>query len=44
MNDFAGSLGALPGSVHGKKAESAPRGALLYSRFSREESGGYSWV
>ena len=36
--------GALPGSVHDKKAESAPRGALLYSRFSREESGGYSWV
>jgi group II intron reverse transcriptase/maturase len=25
-------------------AESAPRGALLYSRFSREEFGGYSWV
>ena len=22
----------------------APRGALLYSRLSREESGGYSWV
>src|SRR5215469_16547989 len=22
----------------------APRGALLYSRFSREEFGGYSWV
>ena len=36
--------GALPGAVHDKKAESAPRGALLYSRFSREESGGYSWV
>ena len=36
--------GALPGSVHDKKAESAPRGALWYSRFSREESGGYSWV
>ena len=36
--------GALPGSVHDKKAESAPRGALLYPRFSREESGGYSWV
>jgi len=36
--------GALPGSVHDKKAESAPRGALSYSRFSREESGGYSWV
>jgi hypothetical protein len=36
--------GALPGSVHDKNAESAPRGALLYSRFSREESGGYSWV
>jgi hypothetical protein len=26
--------GALPGPVHDKKAESAPRGALLYSRFS----------
>ena len=25
-------------------AESAPRGALLYSRFSREEFGGDSWV
>jgi len=36
--------GALPGAVHDKKAESAPRGALPYSRFSREESGGYSWV
>jgi Helix-turn-helix of DDE superfamily endonuclease/DDE superfamily endonuclease len=36
--------GALPGAVHDKNAESAPRGALLYSRFSREESGGYSWV
>jgi len=22
----------------------APRGALLYSRFSREEFGGYSWL
>jgi len=22
----------------------APRGALLYSRLSREEFGGYSWV
>ena len=22
----------------------APRGVLLYSRLSREESGGYSWV
>jgi hypothetical protein len=22
----------------------APRGALLYSRFNREEFGGYSWV
>ena len=36
--------GALPGAVHDKKAESAPRGALLYSRFSREEFGGDSWV
>jgi Helix-turn-helix of DDE superfamily endonuclease/DDE superfamily endonuclease len=36
--------GALPGAVHDKNAESAPRGALLYARFSREESGGYSWV
>ena len=26
------------------KDMAAPRGALLYSRFSREESGGYSWV
>ena len=36
--------GALPGSVYDKNAESAPRGALLYSRFSREGFGGYSWV
>src|SRR5690242_4279249 len=42
--DIVWVSGALPGSVHDKKAESAPRGALLYSRFSREESGGYSWV
>jgi type I restriction enzyme, R subunit len=26
------------------KGKTAPRGALLYSRFSREEFGGYSWV
>jgi hypothetical protein len=26
------------------KEMAAPRGALLYSRFSREEFGGYSWV
>jgi hypothetical protein len=26
------------------KDMAAPRGALLYSRFSREEFGGYSWV
>ena len=26
------------------KDMTAPRGALLYSRFSREEFGGYSWV
>ena len=26
------------------KEMTAPRGALLYSRFSREEFGGYSWV
>jgi Helix-turn-helix of DDE superfamily endonuclease/DDE superfamily endonuclease len=42
--DIVWVSGALPGSVHDKKAESAPRGVLLYSRFSREESGGYSWV
>jgi DDE superfamily endonuclease len=42
--DIVWVSGALPGSVHDKEAESAPRGALLYSRFSREESGGYSWV
>jgi Helix-turn-helix of DDE superfamily endonuclease/DDE superfamily endonuclease len=42
--DIVWVSGALPGSVHDKKAESAPRGALLYSRLSREESGGYSWV
>ena len=42
--DIVWVSGTLPGSVHDKKAESAPRGALLYPRFSREESGGYSWV
>ena len=26
------------------KDMAAPRGALLYSRFSREGFGGYSWV
>jgi hypothetical protein len=26
------------------KKVTAPRGALLYSRFSREEFGGYSWI
>ncbi len=26
------------------KDMAAPRGVLLYSRFSREEFGGYSWV
>ena len=26
------------------KDMTAPRGVLLYSRFSREEFGGYSWV
>ncbi len=26
------------------KDMAAPRGALPYSRFSREEFGGYSWV
>ena len=26
------------------KTKTAPRGALLYSRLSREEFGGYSWV
>jgi hypothetical protein len=44
VGDIVWVSGALPGAVHDKKAESAPRGALLYSRFSREESGGYSWV
>src|ERR1700749_1112101 len=42
--DIVWVSGALPGAVHDKNAEPAPRGALLYSRFSREESGGYSWV
>src|SRR5438046_744428 len=40
--DIVWVSGALPGAVHDKRAESAPRGALLYSRFSREEFGGYS--
>jgi hypothetical protein len=36
-----GGLVAAAGELAGL---AAPRGALLYSRFSREEFGGYSWV
>jgi hypothetical protein len=34
----------LADGVESGYAHSAPRGALSYSRFSREEFGGYSWV
>jgi hypothetical protein len=36
---------AIPAEFRGQAEEiPAPRGALLYSRFSREEFGGYSWA
>ncbi len=35
----------IPAEFRGKAEQiPAPRGALLYSRFSREEFGGYSWA
>ena len=35
----------IPAEFRGKAEDiPAPRGALLYSRFSREEFGGYSWA
>jgi hypothetical protein len=35
----------IPAEFRGQAEEiPAPRGALLYSRFSREEFGGYSWA
>ena len=41
---LAGFLAAHSGLTREAYALAAPRGALLYSRFSREEFGGYSWV
>ena len=38
---FQGWNCRMPGKY---KDLTAPRGVLLYSRFSREEFGGYSWV
>jgi len=36
---------AIPAEFRGQAEEiPAPRGALLYPRFSREEFGGYSWA
>ena len=41
---LAGYLAGYRGLTREAYALAAPRGALLYSRFSREEFGGYSWV
>jgi hypothetical protein len=41
---LAGFLAGYRGLTCEAYALAAPRGALLYSRFSREEFGGYSWV
>jgi hypothetical protein len=41
---LAGFLAGYRGLTREAYALAAPRGALLYSRFSREEFGGYSWV
>jgi hypothetical protein len=41
---LAGFLAGYRGLTREACALAAPRGALLYSRFSREEFGGYSWV
>jgi hypothetical protein len=47
LQEVAGLMKVLHERVAGidvHKDMTAPRGALLYSRFSREEFGGYSWV
>ncbi len=47
LQEVAGLMKVLYERVAGidvHKDMTAPRGALLYSRFSREEFGGYSWV
>ena len=41
---LAGFLAGYRGLTREAYALAAPRGALLYSRFSREEFGGDSWV
>ena len=41
---LAGYLAGYRGLTREAYALAAPRGALLYSRFSREEFGGDSWV
>ncbi len=41
---LAGFLAGYRGLTREACTLAAPRGALLYSRFSREEFGGYSWV
>ena len=41
---LAGFLAGYSGLTREAYALAAPRGALLYSRFSREEFGGYFWV
>ena len=41
---LAGFLAGYRGLTREAYALAAPRGALFYSRFSREEFGGYSWV
>ena len=47
LQEVAGLMKVLYERVAGidvHKDMTAPRGALLYSRLSREEFGGYSWV
>ncbi len=47
LQEVASSMKVMYERVAGidvHKDMTAPRGALLYSRFSREEFGGYSWV
>jgi hypothetical protein len=41
---LAGFLAGYSGQTRDAYALAAPRGALLYSWFSREEFGGYFWV
>jgi len=41
---YLAKAGRLTAARHQAEEITAPRGALLYSRFSREEFGGYSWA